>query len=193
MLVTVPCLFLLLDFWPLNRLTKDSTLKVSGLVLEKIPFFIFSGIFSVITYYAQKKDSLVVDFATFPLSSRLANAVVSYGRYIAKTIWPNSLAAYYPMEKWQVGQIVVAALLFFGISIFAFIVARRRPWFFVGWFWFAGLLFPVIGISQVAMQSMADRFSYLPHVGLFILIVWAAVELPAKTAKVALSTLVSLL
>jgi protein O-mannosyl-transferase len=200
----------LLDFWPLNRFgrvamvpgpTGSETLPEPagedacatgnwrGLVMEKVPFFALTAIFSVITYFSQKKDSLVVDFATLPLKGRLANAVVSYARYIAKTLWPDSLAAYYPMVKWQTSQVLVAALLVVGISTLAIWMARRRPWMFVGWFWFAGLLFPVIGISQVAMQSMADRFSYLPHIGLFILVVWAVVELPARLAKIGLSLL----
>ena len=189
MLVTLPCLLLLLDFWPLNRFSKDVTGSWRAMLLEKIPFFLLSAAFSVITFFAQKKDSLVVDFATLPLKTRLANAVVSYGRYIAKTLWPDSLAAYYPFQKWQASQVVLAAVLFAGISAMAIWMARRRPWVFVGWFWFAGLLFPVIGISQVAMQSMADRFSYLPHIGLFIFVVWSVCELPVQQAKIALSVL----
>jgi tetratricopeptide (TPR) repeat protein len=186
MLVTLPCVLLLIDFWPLNRFSKDA---VRGLMLEKIPFFALSAVFSVITFFSQKKDSLVVDFATLPLNARLANSVVSYARYIAKTLWPDSLAAYYPMVKWQVPQVVLATVLFVGISALATSMVRRRPWIFVGWFWFAGLLFPVIGISQVAMQSMADRFSYLPHIGLFIFVVWSVFQLPVQTAKIALSAL----
>ncbi|MGZ5545490.1 MAG: hypothetical protein ACXWIU_12520, partial [Limisphaerales bacterium] len=162
MLVTLPCLLLLLDFWPLNRFSKDATGSLRGLVLEKVPFFLLTVAFSIITYFAQKKDSLVIDFATLPLKTRLANSIVSYGRYIGKTLWPKSLAAYYPFEKWQPSQVILAALLFAGISALAVWMVRRRPYIFVGWFWFAGLLFPVIGITQVAMQSMADRFTYLP-------------------------------
>lgn len=184
MLVTLPCLLLLLDFWPLDRFNKDN---IRPLVVEKIPLFLLSGVFSVITFVAQKKDSLVIDFATLPLSSRLENAVVSYARYIAKTFWPDSLAAFYPLVKWQMPQVVMATVLFFGISTVALSMARRRPWIFVGWFWFVGLLFPVIGISQVAMQSMADRFTYLPHIGLFILVVWTVLQLPMQTAKVVLN------
>jgi protein O-mannosyl-transferase len=187
MLVTVPCLFLLLDFWPLNRFTKDTGASARNLVLEKIPFFLFSAIFSVITMYAQKKDDLVVSFAMLPLKARIENAFVSYARYIAKTVWPDSLAAYYPMEKWQAPQVIFAALLVVAISGFALWAARRKPWMFVGWFWFVGLLFPVIGISQVAMQAMADRFTYLPHIGLFMFIIWAVIQLPVQQAKVVLT------
>lgn len=189
MLVTLPCVLLLIDFWPLNRFSKEAGSTARALVLEKIPFFLLSAAFSVITFFSQKKDSLVIDFATLPLKARLANAVVSYARYIGKTIWPDSLAAYYPMVKWQASQVIIATVLFVGISSVALAVARRRPWVFVGWFWFAGLLFPVIGISQVAMQSMADRFTYLPHIGLFIFIVWSVVQLPIQTAKLALTAL----
>jgi tetratricopeptide (TPR) repeat protein len=189
MLVTLPCLLLLIDFWPLNRSTKDGAVNWRALVLEKIPFFLLSAGFSVITFFAQKKDSLVVDFKTLPMQARLANAVVSYARYIGKTIWPKSLAAYYPMEKWQASQVIFAIVLVAGISALAVWMVRRRPWMFVGWFWFVGLLFPVIGISQVAMQSMADRFAYLPHIGLFIFVVWTLVELSVRQAKIALSAL----
>jgi tetratricopeptide (TPR) repeat protein len=189
MLVTLPFLLLLLDLWPLNRIGNDTKASVRSLVLEKVPFFALSGIFSVITYFAQKKDSLVIDFATLPLAPRIANAFVSYARYLSKTVWPVSLSAYYPMQKWQTPQVLLAAFLVIAISVFALLMVRRRPWVFVGWFWFAGLLFPVIGISQVAMQAMADRYTYLPHIGLFILVVWAVCQLPVQRAKMALSVL----
>jgi tetratricopeptide (TPR) repeat protein len=189
MLVTLPFLLLLLDLWPLDRSTKEGAVDWRALVLEKIPFFILSGVFSVITFFAQKKDSLVIGFDMLPMKTRLANSVVSYARYVAKTLWPDSLAPYYPFEKWQTSQVIFATVLFVAISAFAVRMVRKRPYVFVGWFWFAGLLFPVIGISQVAMQSMADRFTYLPHIGLFIFVVWSLCESGLQQAKVALSGL----
>jgi protein O-mannosyl-transferase len=182
MLVTIPFVLLLLDCWPLNRF--KNTKSIPTLVFEKIPFFAVSILASAVTFISQKHAGSVVALENFPLSDRLANAIVSYARYLSKTFVPINLCAYYPQEQWQLWQVAGSLVLVSGLTILALASFRRRPYLFVGWFWFLGMLVPVIGFAQVGFQSMADRYTYLPHIGLFIAVVWGAAEIGRKPALV---------
>jgi tetratricopeptide (TPR) repeat protein len=181
MLVTVPFLLLLLDFWPLQRFAAgDKWPARMKLVQEKIPFFIISGISCVITFIVQKNWGAVVESQS--IGERLANAVVAIVRYAGNVFWPSGLAIVYPLpQRWPTPIVIASAALVTSISALAIYQARRRPWFFTGWFWFVGMLVPVIGILQVGLQAMADRYTYLPVVGLQIAILWTLreVRLPA--------------
>jgi tetratricopeptide (TPR) repeat protein len=182
MLVTVPFLLLLLDYWPLNRFG-GSTAKVGflpkqmfRLVVEKLPFFALSLISSVVTVLAQQQAIKTMD--VLPSSFRLENALISYVTYIAQIIWPENLAAYYPyrldMPTWQI--VSAGAFLFF-ITLCAVLTARRCPFFLTGWLWYVGMLVPVIGLLQVGGQAHADRYTYLPQIGLTLAFVWAVRDL----------------
>jgi len=189
MLVTVPCLLLLLDVWPLKRLdltNKKSCLTSSPpLLVEKIPFLILCAASSYVTFVAQDKGHSVSALATLPLDYRLANAVASYCKYLGKTIWPTNLAIFYPYPtghdglpgQWQDWQIPLATLLLAAGCLFVCARIKATPWLAIGWFWYLGMLVPVIGIVQVGAQSMADRYTYLPLIGLFIGFSWTMVEL----------------
>ncbi|HUE37763.1 MAG TPA: tetratricopeptide repeat protein [Candidatus Acidoferrum sp.] len=167
MVVTLPFVLLLLDFWPLQRF---KTCTASILAIEKIPFLVLAFIGSVATYCVQKTGGAV---SSNPLSFRILNALWSYERYIAKLFWPTGLAIVYPFPNYGLLGPAIAAAAILAICSLAFIVlSRQRPYFFTGWFWFLGTLVPVIGIVQVGSASMADRYSYLPSIGLLILVTW---------------------
>jgi protein O-mannosyl-transferase len=181
MLVTLPVVLLLLDFWPLDRLRQErpgqeaGTLaaRVGCLVREKIPFFACALLSAVITIYAQHKGGATKSLDAVPLLLRLENALVAYLRYLLKTIWPHDLAVLYPVSVslplWQAaGSLLVLAL----ITTFAVRHRRRFPFVAVGWFWYLVTLLPVIGLIQVGNQSMADRYSYLPLIGIFMVLAW---------------------
>jgi protein O-mannosyl-transferase len=181
--VTLPFVLLLLDYWPLNRL-KPGPLEIRNskfLILEKLPFFVLALASSVVTFFAQQGGGAVVALEHFPLLPRLANALVSYVRYLGKTVFPTSLAVFYPYEGgwafWQTGASIILLAAISAVSIW---LVRRRQYLFVGWFWFLGMLMPVIGLVQVGAQSMADRYTYLPHIGIFFAIAWGLSELAAR-------------
>jgi len=167
MVVTLPFVLLLLDFWPLQRF---NTSMLQRLLLEKIPFFALALAGSIVSYLVQKTGGAV---SNDPLSFRVANVLWAYVRYISKVFWPVDLAVIYPFpDQGLVVSAVIATLLLVMCSIAFILLARRQPYFFVGWFWFLGTLVPAIGIVQVGSASMADRYTYLPSIGLFILVVW---------------------
>ncbi len=173
MVVTLPFVLLLIDFWPLNRF---ATKSIAALILEKLPFFALTIAGIVVTFFAQK-DALWSS-ANLPLSFRMANALMSYLRYISKTFWPTDLALIYPYPHyWPLSFVILAALLLVAWSTFFIWRAKLNPYLPVGWFWFVGTLVPVIGIVQAGVQSMADRYTYIPSIGLFILVVWSANDL----------------
>jgi len=232
MLVTLPFVLLLLDYWPLQRFDpKKSGLEISTevtkpvsankrkgkssgnhttgsgpgrdvqaifkeerpavhkyqwalvrpLILEKIPLLALATLSCIVTYFFQKKAGAVGSFEVLPPGVRIANVFVSYIIYIGKTIWPSNLAIFYPhpglLPLWQ----VLGAVVFFGVVTFAVIrTAKRFPYLAVGWLWFAGTLVPVIGIVQVGGQAMADRYTYIPLIGLFIMAAWGIPELLKK-------------
>jgi hypothetical protein len=189
MLVTWPFVFLLLDFWPLGRVpgfgvqspvvraSDARRVTFSRLLLEKLPFLVLALAFSVITFLTQHHASAVISESSFTTPERLCNVPVSYVRYLGKTIWPADLAILYPYPNyphptWPVWQVVGSVALLASITLAVLWRARRRPFLAVGWLWFLGTLVPVIGLVQVGMQSLADRYSYIPLIGLFIMIVW---------------------
>jgi tetratricopeptide (TPR) repeat protein len=179
MLVTLPFLLLLLDFWPLARLRFET---VSRLVLEKIPLFVPAIISSCLTFMAQQSSGAVVPLESFSLKARIANAFVSYASYVVKAIWPHKLTILYPhpgnsLPLWQAfGAILLVAVTSF-LAIRSF---KKYPYIAVGLFWYLGTLVPVIGLVQVGSQAMADRYTYIPLIGLFIIVSWGASELTLK-------------
>lgn len=176
MAVTLPFTLLLVDLWPLNRvqLSEFNFRNLIRLVVEKIPFFALSLALCLITFLAQRGAGAM---STVEWSSRLGNVPVAYARYISKTFWPTDLALVYPyVYRWPTLVIIGSVLLLVFVSVLAATLLRRKPWVASGWFWFLGTLVPVIGFVQVGAQSMADRYSYVPSIGLFIVVVWAAAE-----------------
>ena len=176
MLVTLPFVLLLLDFWPLER-------KISyKLLVEKIPFFIFSLISSVITFFIQQGSGAMIAADVLKLKIRVGNAIISYLAYIVKMIWPSRLAVLYPHhgDDLSMTTAVISGLLLVLISIYFIYLARRRRFFAVGWLWYLGTLVPVIGFVQVGVQAMADRYTYITLTGLFIIIAWSAKEFIPK-------------
>ncbi|MDB6068770.1 MAG: Tetratricopeptide 2 repeat protein [Pedosphaera sp.] len=188
MLVTLPCVMLLMDFWPLRRGVDGesdtqpalASMPWVRLVVEKVPFFAMAFAASLVTYWVQKTGGAVSSLEELSFASRAGNAALAYVRYISKTVWPVDLAALYPYPAHiAVGAVVGAVLFLVGITWLFVLAARRRPYLLVGWFWFVGTLVPTIGLIQVGSQSMADRYMYIPSVGFFILIAWGAYDLLA--------------
>jgi Flp pilus assembly protein TadD len=170
MLVTLPFILLLLDYWPLQR----RRTPIAGLLVEKIPYFILAAASCTVTFFVQRQFGAVMSLAKLPFGMRLANVPVACVRYVAKTFWPAHLAIAYPMLKWPAWAVAGAIVLLLLLSGLALWRVRAQPWLIVGWLWFLGALVPVIGVVQVGMQSMADRYSYIPSIGLFVAVVWAA-------------------
>jgi Flp pilus assembly protein TadD len=175
MVVTLPFVLLLLDFWPLKRMANGEwrTANIKTLLVEKIPFFALAIAGSVVTYVVQKSAGAVWSAGAVPFQSHLANALLSYIRYISKTFCPVNMAVLYPYHShFSTGLAVGAALvLAFWTGLFLW-RARQNPYLIVGWLWFLGTLVPAIGLVQVGSQSMADRYMYLPSIGLFIIVTW---------------------
>jgi tetratricopeptide (TPR) repeat protein len=174
MLVTLPCVLLLCDFWPLQRFGSERWRK---LILEKLPFLGLAMASSVITFFVQRKGGAVSSLDLIPLKLRLANATLGYGRYLGKTLWPDDLAIPYPFYgDLSEFEVVGTILILFGLTAGTLLLARQKPYLMVGWLWFIGTLVPVIGIIQVGNQSMADRYTYVPLIGIFIAATWAAYD-----------------
>jgi Tfp pilus assembly protein PilF len=200
MLVTLPFVLLLLDVWPLGRMSREASVERRGpkksarslagsrlstfdsrLIFEKIPFFALAALSSLVTFLVQRNQGAVEHLDVLGFAPRLANALISYVRYSAKLFWPVDLSVYYPYpDNWPVWQVTVAGLLLLLVSIAVIGQWRRRPYLAVGWFWFVGTLVPVIGLVQVGTQSMADRYTYLPMIGLLLTVVWGVAELAEK-------------
>jgi tetratricopeptide (TPR) repeat protein len=183
MLVTLPFIFLLLDFWPLNRapLSRSGIQMWLRLFREKIPFFILSAASCVVTYLVQAHEyhghAAVTSFSVFRLDYRLGNASLAVAGYLAHFFWPVNLCVLYPLPFFfVVWQVAVAALIVIVITTFAWRSRVTRPYFLTGWLWFLGTLIPVIGIVQVGSQSMADRYTYIPSIGFFLALVFLALE-----------------
>jgi tetratricopeptide (TPR) repeat protein len=189
MLVTFPCVLLLLDWWPLGRVAgsgvpaarEDAAVEQrrwSALVREKVPLFLLAAAASVVTLVAQRSEGAVVARESLGYGLRLANALVAYVAYLAKAIWPTELAPLYPfptaVPAWQWGG---AQLLLAGLTAAAFRLRRRAPCLLAGWLWYLGTLVPVIGLVQVGQQAMADRYAYLPFIGLFGAVAGGVAEL----------------
>lgn len=183
MLVTLPCLMLLLDWWPLSRIPEgESKLRVRTmlrLALEKLPFFVLSAISCVLTTWAQQKA--IQPLEHLGLADRAANALVAYAQYLGKMIWPTNLALpYLHPGRWPETQVWFSVALIGAGCLLAIIMIRKRPYIFTGWFWYLGMMVPVIGIVQVGIQAMADRYTYLPFIGVFIALVWGAHEVGSQ-------------
>jgi Flp pilus assembly protein TadD len=190
MLVTLPFVLLLLDWWPLRRFpseTRAGTMNPGNrscpaktwrqLILEKVPLLLLAAGGSLVTAVLQMRGGAIPSLAEVPLQSRLLNAVVSYWRYIEKIIWPVDLSVIYPLRPaWPWRDIVTAMILLAAISAGAVCFRKRRPYWTLGWLWYLGTLVPVIGLVQVGAQAMADRYAYIPSIGLFIMICWGAFD-----------------
>lgn len=175
MLVTLPFVMLLLDFWPLQRFNGS---QPGRLLIEKVSFFALSAAASTVTFIFQKKDSLVVGLVWIPVASRVENIFISYARYLAKIFWPFNLSAPYPHPiQWPVTLAIFSIVLFLALSLAAVALKKKYLFVFTGWFWFAGMLVPVIGIVQVGLPAMADRYAYLPMIGILIVVVWVVCEI----------------
>ena len=181
MLVTLPCVLLLLDHWPLRRLPAGSWAEAKAalpaLLREKLPFFALSFASCVVTFLVQRQSGAVRSLESFTLPERVANALVAYALYLRNTLWPADLAFFYPHPGgWSGVWVLAAVVLAGGLSFLAFRVRRTQPFVTTGWFWFTGMLVPAIGLVQVGNQALADRYTYLPLIGVFLALAWAAAE-----------------
>jgi Tfp pilus assembly protein PilF len=177
MVVTFPFVLLLLDRWPLGRAGGGKN-SWARLVWEKIPLFLLSAAGSAITFLIQKESHALFPLSTMPFVDRLANAAVSYAAYLGKTFWPVGLSVFYPYnDPPPFGHSVSALALLILITGMSILLHHRRPYLLVGWLWYLGTLVPVIGLVQVGSQAMADRYTYLPLVGVFIMVVWGVKDL----------------
>ncbi len=179
MVVTLPFVLLLLDFWPLQRFNVSTFQR---LLLEKLPFFALMAASCVITLSAQK--GAMWSTASLPFSFRFANTLMAYVRYLSKIFIPTNLALIYPYPHlWPLLGVAAAGTVLVLITVIFIVQAKRFPYLPVGWFWFLGTLVPVIGLVQVGVQSIADRYTYLPSIGIFILVVWGISDLVASSAR----------
>jgi tetratricopeptide (TPR) repeat protein len=194
MLVTWPFVLLLLDYWPLRRFalrTQNSKLKtLLPLLWEKLPFFALAAGASVLTFVLSKHAGALAAVESLPLGARAGNALISYCRYLGKLFWPTDLAVYYPHPgHWPLAKVLLAGGLLVGLSGLFWVQQRRFPFLLMGWLWFVGMLVPAIGLVQVYGFAMADRYTYIPSLGVLILAVWGGYELARRwrPALIALS------
>lgn len=186
MVVTLPFVLLLLDYWPLNRFRLDESqknlpAKIIGLLREKIPLFILTAASAGITFLVQRQSGAMRSFEIIPFSDRLSNMMISYVQYITKFFYPIKLSIFYPYPDTIFGWKIITSIMILASASWAAIkLINRKPWFIVGWLWFLGTLVPVIGLVQVGIQSMADRYMYLPMIGLLILLSWGIPDLIRK-------------
>jgi Tfp pilus assembly protein PilF len=197
MLVTLPFVLLLLDYWPLGRFQLERTTKDAEpqsrkaantssqwrafhrLIWEKIPFLALVAVSSIVTFIVQRSGGALVQTGTLSLDVRIANSLVSYLRYVTKMIYPNRLAVFYPYHSLSLLLAIACLVILVAVTVAVIYVGRRRRYIPVGWFWYVGTMVPVIGLVQVGSQSIADRYTYVPLIGLFIIIAWGASELSA--------------
>jgi protein O-mannosyl-transferase len=180
MLVTLPFVLVLLDYWPIGRF--NSKFSILNSIYEKLPLFAMSAAFCVVTYMAQAGAGAVQDTVSLPFGLRAENAMVSYIRYIGKVFCPTSLAVLYPLDEngyplWETSGCLLLLLV---VTTAVILERHRRRFLLTGWFWYLGTLVPVIGLVQVGVQSMADRYMYLPGIGIYIIVAWLASEASAK-------------
>lgn len=187
MLVTLPFALLLLDWWPLNRWRPNAGFKPLGkLLLEKFPLIAMVIVSCIVTIHVQHGEGQLQDGRWLPVAERLENAIVSYVLYMGKLFWPVNLAVLYPnhalldREFWTAGQVAAAGALLAAITVAVFALCRKRPYLATGWLWFLGTLVPVIGLVQIGRQAMADRYAYIPFLGLYIVLAWGAGDLVAR-------------
>lgn len=185
MIVTLPCVLLLMDFWPLQRWQPWKTGLVAPasivpwwkIVLEKVPFFVLAGLSSLLTMQAQRVTGTVWSYEQLPMSQRIGHMLVEYVVYLRKIFWPNDLAVFYPYPApWPAWRIGGAVFILAGITIGTLLWMRKRPYLVVGWLWFLGTLFPVMGLFQVGEAAMADRYTYVALSGIAIMVIWGGAE-----------------
>ena len=180
MLVTLPCVLLLFDLWPLGRWS-GGLRGMLPRVIEKLPLFALAAASSIVTVLVQDRGGAMTGLDLLPLGTRVTNALIAYARYLGKLVWPTDMAVFYPYrEDLPVWWAIASFALLAAITFVAYRVRRTRPYLTTGWFWFAGTLVPVIGIIQVGTQAIADRYTYVPYIGLFIAVAWAATESVAR-------------
>ena len=174
MVVTLPLVLLLIDAWPLGR-----SLPLRRRVVDKLPLLALAGVVSVVTIVAQQPA--VVSLEKVGVTDRLANAIVAFAWYVQKTVWPSGLAVFYPLElPVPVRSVAVSGLFVACVTAVAWRARRTRPWLFVGWLWYLVALLPVIGLVRVGDQAVADRYTYLPGIGLSLMVAWSGVELVSR-------------
>jgi len=183
MLVTLPCVLLLLDYWPLGRLTTPAARRRA--VAEKLPWLLMSLASSVVTVIAQASSGAMETLQDSAVQPRICVALVGYLEYLAKLLWPVRLAILYPKPSTPCasGALGAASAMLILVSVAVLLRARRRPQLLVGWSWFIGMLVPVSGIMQVGLQLIADRYVYLPMLGLLLASCWSVAELAARSAR----------
>jgi protein O-mannosyl-transferase len=215
MLVTLPFVLLLLDYWPLGRFRSGTAICVKGkarpenndqhgtlpvfhLILEKIPFFVLSSVSVYVAIFSVQRTGITRSTLTTPFGLRVANATVSYVKYIGKMLWPHQLAAYYPFpDKIPVWQVLICLVLLLCITVLLFRAFRTIPALGIGWLWFIGTLVPVMGLFQAGLwPAMADRWAYIPFIGLYVIIAWGIPQTiraqPFKPAILAVTAVVLL-
>jgi tetratricopeptide (TPR) repeat protein len=207
MLVTLPFVLLLLDYWPLKRIVilmsdgdqdESSSLTVKKqnvrfLIIEKIPLFLLSVIFIFLTLYTQKTAGAVMGLEAFPFISRIGNALISYVSYIRKMFYPLDLALLYPLYKMHLSDVILSGISITTITAFVCIYFHRFPYLPVGWTWYLGTMVPVIGFVQVGTQAMADRYAYVPFIGLFIMLTWGLFYLFKKIVSSKIIVIIAIL
>jgi len=175
MVVTFPLLMLLLDFWPLKRVNRNASLL--RLVGEKIPLIALSFLASLLVIYTEQKIGAITSFSDLSLSTRLANVIVSYVKYILMTLWPQDLAFFYPYpDRIPLEDVIGAGVILLAITFLCLKAVKNRPYLIVGWLWYVITLLPVCGIIQVGPHALADRYTYVTINGLFLLAVWGSFD-----------------
>jgi tetratricopeptide (TPR) repeat protein len=183
MVITLPFVLLLLDYWPLGRILGWSTPSPTfplpqapwpRLLLEKVPLLALSAGSAAITMFAQRSGNALESLGYIPVQLRLENAIYSYAKYVAKIFWPVNMALVYPhpLNKLTFFQVGLSAIFLIAVSVLIWKSRKQRPYAITGWFWYLGTLVPVIGLVQVGPQGMADRYTYIPALGIFIILVW---------------------
>jgi len=198
-LVTIPFILILMDFWPLGRLRWEKrvrpaqpspafcaeTINLPRAFAEKIPLIVLSVLVGLVTVYSEQKIGALKSLDAYPLDVRMTNALVSYLLYIGKLLWPVNLAVHYPHPgAWGLGTVAGTAVALIGISFFALRRLFASPYLAVGWLWYLTALLPVIGFIQIGSHAMADRYAYIPSIGLFIMISWGSAELVSLRPKI---------
>jgi tetratricopeptide (TPR) repeat protein len=200
MLVTLPFVLLLLDWWPLqrvltqgaadqeNRGENSSAKPMTSLIVEKIPFFVLSGVSSVLTMVAQGRIGAIATMEQVPFTVRLLNALLAYFRYAKKTLWPNKLAIVYVFDRqWPVWVLLISFMFVIMLIVMGVRLRKTRPYWLVGGLWYLGTLVPVIGLVKMGDQAMADRYTYIPAIGLFVIICWEVCDMSRDWRKPELS------
>jgi tetratricopeptide (TPR) repeat protein len=173
MVVTLPMVLLLLDVWPLKRVSLDAREGWRGILIEKVPFLLLSSAVSIVTFIVQRGSGAVASMEQVPLYSRLANVVVAYSAYLRKFVWASDLAVFYPHPGiWPVLTVLVSGVALVLLTVVAVVRIKRGPWLLVGWLWYLGVLVPVIGLVQVGNQAFADRYTYLSLIGVCIAVAY---------------------